>query len=252
MRGERERMFKDIARSSDGDSRDLLDTQKRFVNGELAALYGIEGVTGEEFVAVDMPEDSARVGILGSAGLMAIQATTTNTSPTRRGKFIRNRLLCQEVPAPPPGADTTLPEADTSLTMRDRLARHATDAECKGCHTLMDPMGLALEGFDGIGAFRDNDRGMALDLTGNLDGVPFDGPVELSEALRDHARIGPCVVQQLYRFASGHQETTGERPVLEALEGEFADTGVHLPALMLALVTSDGFRVAARPEGDSK
>jgi hypothetical protein len=245
MRAELMHMFEHVVFTTQGDFRDLFDSRTRFVNGELAALYGIPDVSGDEFVAVDMPADSARVGLLGSAGLLAIYATTTNTSPTRRGKFVRNRLLCQEIPSPPPGTDTTLPEADASQTMRERLTLHRTDPVCAGCHIMMDPLGLSLESFDGLGVHRETDRGRPLDLTGTIDGKAFDGPAELAGLLREHANAGPCVVQQLYRFATGHQESSGERVVLRELAARFAEHDYRLPALVLELVSSDGFRFAS-------
>lgn len=245
MRAELERRFDDLVFTEDGDYRDLLDGRTTFVDAELAKLYGIAGVRGTALTRVELPADGLRAGILGSAALLAIQATATDTSPTRRGKFIRGQILCQEVSPPPAGTNFALSPVDANKTMRERLTVHRTSPSCAGCHARLDPLGLAFENFDGIGAFRATDRGMPIDASGTLDGEPFTGPVALLALLRAHPASARCVVRQLYRFASGHQETDDEERLFDGLTRAFAASGYRLPALMRALVTSDGFRFAA-------
>lgn len=240
----REDILKTIANVTlDGDYRDLFDTDVVFANDALAELYGVEPSQGDE--PSHLPADSARLGILGKAGLLAMNAHSRETSPTRRGKFVRERLLCQDIPAPPPNVVTTLPEPDpNAATMRERLERHRTDPACSGCHGKTDPIGLAFEHFDAVGAFRETDDGHALDVTGELDGEPFDDARELALLIRERSEATECVVRQLYRYANARVEKGGEASAIDALVARFAASGYRLPELLLAVAESDGFRYA--------
>jgi hypothetical protein len=198
------------------------------------------------FTRVDLPPDSPRGGLVATAGILAMYAHHTVTSPTNRGKFVRVNLLCQDIPPPPPGVETTLPGDESGpQTMRQKLEIHRTNATCAGCHNLMDPIGLSLEHFDSIGAWRDDDRGMPLDTTAQIDGVLFDGARELGETLRNHPGAGSCVARRLYRHGTGHLEVESEQPQIDELAAEFADTGFHFQDLVLAIVLSPGFRTAS-------
>src|SRR6185436_17114724 len=138
------------------------------------------------FRKISFPEDGPRGGLMSTAGILALYAHNTATSPTLRGKFIRMNLLCQDVPPPPPGVKTNLdgPSGSKAKTMREKLAAHRTDPQCAACHDLMDPLGLGLEHFDAIGAYREKDNGSVIDATSDVDGVPFDGARELGAILR--------------------------------------------------------------------
>jgi hypothetical protein len=240
----RQDILKTIAHVTlEGDYRDLFDTNVVFATGALAELYGVEPSQGDE--PSFLPADSARVGIMGKPGLLAMNAHARETSPTRRGKFVRERLLCQSIPAPPPNVVTTLPEPDPdAATLRDRLRVHATDPACSTCHSMTDPIGLAFEHFDALGEFRETDDGHELDVTGELDGEAFDDAGELAALVRDRPETIECVVRQLYRYANARGEKGGEASAIDALVEQFAASGYRLPALLLAVATSDGFRYA--------
>jgi hypothetical protein len=233
-----------------GDYRNLFDTRTTFVNAELAQLLGIPGDLGEGFTQIDMPDDGPRAGFLTLPGLMSLHSGEADTSPTRRGKFVRNILLCQVIPPPPPGISTVIPAPapDELVTTRDLLERHRTDPMCAGCHGFMDPIGLGLENFDALGAYRPEQNGLTIDTSGDLDGVPFGNARELGKALRDHPELATCLVQNLYRFANGRVETRDERTALEALTRAFQDGGHSVRAAVRALATSEGFRFASKPE----
>jgi hypothetical protein len=109
----------------------------------------------------------------------------------------------------------------------------------------MDPMGFPLENFDAVGRFRTTDNGIAIDASGDLDGVAFNGPVELGEQLAKRPEAAACLVRNIYRYGTGHVETPNEQPVLAALEQQFGSGGYHVRDLLLAIVTSDGFRYVA-------
>jgi hypothetical protein len=249
MRAELELRFDDVVFTERGDYRALIDGRTTFVDAELAKLYGLAGITGSALQKVALPAAGARAGIFGSAALLSIHAAAGDTSPTRRGKFIRGQILCQEIPPPPEGTNFALEHGEAgAATMRTRLAAHRERAECAGCHALMDPIGLAFEHFDGIGAFRATDHGLPIDPSGTLDGIPFDGPVALLGLLRTHPALPRCVARQLFRYATGHQETADEERLIAGLSEAFVAAAYRLPALVLALVTSDAFRYASPPD----
>ncbi len=111
----------------------------------------------------------------------------------------------------------------------------------------MDPIGLSLENFDGVGAYRTTDHGMPLDLSGDIDGHAFVAATGMSQLLRNDPRAPACLVRRLYRYATGHVETSGEEPAIAAVTKSFAESGYRFRDLAVALVASDGFRFAADP-----
>jgi hypothetical protein len=139
---------------------------------------------------------------------------------------------------PPPGV---------VLTKRQKLAQHETNPTCAACHSLMDPLGLTLENFDTIGQFRATDQGLSIDVSGNLDGTNFNGPIELGQLLSKSPAVATCMLRSIYRYATGHVEVPTEAPVLADLGQRFQSSGYLLRDLMLDLVSSDGFRLVAPP-----
>ncbi|HMJ13475.1 MAG TPA: DUF1592 domain-containing protein [Polyangiaceae bacterium] len=242
-------MREDVLRTADyivfeqgGDYRDLFDTPVTFSNAELAGLYGVAKPASGTALTL-LPAGGPRLGLLGKAGFLAMNAHSRETSPTLRGKFVRERLLCESIPAPPPEVVTIVPEPNPNApTMRERLAVHRQEASCARCHGAMDPIGLSFENFDAIGSFRENDNGHALDLTGEIDGTTFDGPRELAALLRNRASANECAVRQLYRYAVGHVESAGEEVVIKSLSQRFSAGGYRLKNLIREVVVSDGFR----------
>ncbi len=251
MRGETLALFEDVVFRRDGDVRELFDSKKTFVNAELAKLYGLEAPSGAGFVAVTLPSDQPRVGIFGHASFLAVNAHVTRSSPTYRGKAIRERILCESMP-PPPDDVPPLPDASSGdrATARQRLEMHRKVEPCKSCHQMMDPIGLGLENFDAIGAHRTEENGVKIDPSGDVDGAPFAGPRELAKLLRSDPRTGPCFARNLFRHAAGHVETKGEEPVIQAIVERFASGGYRVKSLALAIVTSDAFRYAT-PQGET-
>jgi hypothetical protein len=243
MREDILRTIEAVTLDGNADYRDLFDTRIVFASGALASVYGVSSSDASE--PTTLPADSPRVGLMGKPGLLAMNAHSVNTSPTRRGKFVRERIMCSDIPPPPPDVITQLPEPDPNApTMRDRLREHATNAACAGCHTLMDPIGLAFEHFDAIGAYRPDDDGHTIDASGELSGTAFDDARALMSILREREEVMSCVVRQLYRYATAHVETGGEAVVIEALDASFASSGYDLAALLVSIATSDGFRYA--------
>ncbi|MEC8050075.1 MAG: DUF1592 domain-containing protein [Myxococcota bacterium] len=244
------RLLEYIVFDEDGDYRDVMTTSKTFINRQLAALYDVPAPSAEEFSYVDLEDYSPRVGLLGHASILGLNAHVVSSSPTLRGKAVRNILLCQLIPAPPVNVDTSIPEpSGNTNTMRERVAEHLTDPSCAGCHRLTDPIGLGLENFDGIGRWRDYDNGEIIDPSGDLDGAEFVTPYELGNAIRNHRQFVPCVVRTLNRYATGRMETAEERAWLETLVERFEGHKYSFRALALEIVMSPFF-VKAGTEGE--
>ncbi len=252
MQEETLRVLEDNFFDSQADARTLFTTRQTFVNAELGRLYGVtrpfEGadVDDSRFVPLRLPENSARVGLLGQAAFLAANAGTEETSPTARGKFVREVLLCEDVAPPPGNVDTNLSSGrpGTPSTLRQRLEEHRQDVGCARCHAKMDPLGFAFERFDAIGEYRVPTRVNPLDTKGALDGQPFEDAAALSRLLAHDDRVPACLVRNLYRYATGHVETPQEAPTLAAITKAFAASGYKLRDAVLALVVSAGFRYA--------
>jgi len=230
----------------EADFRALLTTTTTFVNPTLAAIYEIPAPSASGFARVNFEPDGPRAGLLGHAGFLASHAHPTSTSVTLRGKAVRNILLCQEIPIPPVGVDTSIPEpSGTAPTMRDRVAEHLQDPSCTGCHLLTDPIGLALENFDSLGRFRETDNGYAIDASGDLDSVEFDNARGLGRAIAAHPAFTKCMTRTMARYALGRIESSEEAAShILTLESRFENSGYRLKTLALEIISSPMFRQA--------
>src|SRR5207247_11112766 len=170
-----------------GNCMDAFTAACTSLTAHLASLYGMPAPSGE-FELVRFPADSHRSGLLGHASFLASNAGPVETSPTARGIFIREQLLCQHVPNPPPGVNTQVPEptADRPLARRQRMQAHVENPTCASCHRLMDPIGFGLENYDAPGRWRDQEaiefevpgpRGRPTTKTVSL---PIDGKGEIA------------------------------------------------------------------------
>jgi hypothetical protein len=236
-----------------------------FVNSDLAPLYELPAPK-TEFLKTALPPDSERAGIIGQAMFLALTSKPGESSPTIRGYFVRDRFLCQQVPDPPPGINSSLPPLSEHKpqTNRERLKEHTINASCVGCHKLMDPIGFGLEGYDAIGRRRDKqvilftpDRTqrdkkpvkveLPLDTRGVVEGIPeseFTSPRQLGQILARSPECQECVVKQLFRYTFGRLETDGDRTLIDEATGVFRDSGFRLTALMAYLG-----KALASPEG---
>ncbi len=226
------------------DARELMTTRETFLDRKLASMYVVRAPR-EDFGLVTFDEDSPRPGILGHISILALYAHPVSTSPTLRGRFVRERLLCDPIPQPPVGVNTAIPEPSADApTLRVRLAAHQEIEYCGSCHRRMDGIGLGLEAFDGLGRFRRLENGQPIDASGDLDGHAFEDARELGQVIHDDTRFTGCITRQMYRIATGHIETEGERGTLRELRIAFASGGYSLSQLMESIVMSDGFRRA--------
>lgn len=234
-----------------GTASDLLTAPYTFMSPELAPLYGVTPPAGSGFVRVEL-DPSRRSGLLTHVGIMASLAKSNQTDPVHRGKFLRERLLCQTVPPPPVNANITPPAVRADATTRQRFTQHRTDPTCNACHQLMDPIGLGFEHYDALGQWRDTENGLPLDATGDIFGSDvagsFDGAVALSQKLAASQQVKDCLVQTWFRFAQGRAVTDADKPNLAVLNEAFAASQFKISELMVAVTQTQAFRSQLVPD----
>jgi hypothetical protein len=240
---------------------ELFTADYAYVSADLASLYKLPPPPGQ-FELVHFPNDSSRAGLLGEASFLAANAGPTETSPTQRGIFIRQQLLCQEVPPPPPNVDTNLPEAseDKPLTRRQRMMDHEANPLCSSCHRLMDPIGFGLENFDALGRHRTRETILVeasagqrngnkkieldLDTKGEVAGIPdsaFSNVKQLGTILSQSKVCQECMARQVFRYAYGRMETSADEDTIHQLDMVFRDSGFHFNELLIGLVKAPQF-----------
>jgi hypothetical protein len=191
--------------------------------------------------------DGPRLGLLSKAGFLSEFANQKAGSPTLRGKFMREALLCTPIDPPPGDVDVVLedPPPDQPLTRRQQLEMHRTDPICAGCHAMMDPLGLPLESFDAIGRYRTTERGLPIDPSGDFDGQAVADSRELGFALQSSLGVAQCIVRKYYSYAVGYEERPADGSVLNVLADSFSASGFRLRDLILDVVTDDSFSTVA-------
>lgn len=239
---------------SDRSFMEIFTTPYGFLNPDLASLYKLPAPP-EEFAKTAYPEATGRAGILSQGMFLALTSKPGETSPTVRGFFVRDHFLCQQVPDPPPGTNSSLPplSPDRALTARQRLSEHVANPVCAGCHQLMDPIGFGLEGWDAIGRKREKETitffpvresrtdrtktvELPLDTTGSLIGIPgsaFSGPKELGRILANNQRCQECIVKQVFRYAEGRRETSADSEFIDRAYSKFKESNFRFKELMI-------------------
>jgi hypothetical protein len=197
--------------------KELLGASFVFANDRLAAHYGLTGTgtLGSALVQVPLTDTRRGGGILTQANTLTVTSMRDRTSPTRRGKWVSENLLCVVIPPPPPMIPQLDPPSATAPTsVRERLAQHrAKGSSCNGCHQFIDPIGFGLEHFDAVGRWRDTDNGVAIDATGNVPGsvggnAAFDGAVSLAQAVGGDPRFLDCMIRKMMTYAAGRTLVT--------------------------------------------
>ena len=227
-----------------GDYRDLFTTRKTFLTRRLGSIYRVRVEADDGWAPYEFVAGAPRAGILTQLSFLAPHSHPGRSSPTLRGKALRELLLCQEVPRPPPNVDfTNFENADTAVfkTTRQRLDRHSSDPVCAGCHKITDPIGLALENFDGAGSFRMEENGEPIDATGSLDGRAYANVLGLGEAVRDNPQTAACVVERVYGYGLRRKIQPSEQADVEALAEQFTVDGYRLHKLLAQVANSDMF-----------
>lgn len=244
------RLFVENVLAPKGTLRDLLTSRRAWVDADMARIYGVAPPTNTGgFAEVLLPEGQ-RAGLLTRVAFLAGLSHRGGTSPPIRGNGIELRLLCRLPLSPPPGADLSMPTAgpsDGPKTTRALFELRTAPGKCQSCHAGLNGLGFGFEHYDAAGAFRTQENGLPVDAHGALFGTDvdreFDGALELSGALARSEVVGRCAATQWLRYATGRAPQDVEEPLLEALTTRFRASDGDVRALMLAIVTSDTFRL---------
>jgi hypothetical protein len=222
------------------------------VDSSLAKFYGMppltlprgkDGNLKNQFLRLEL-DGEKRGGLLTHGTFMAGLANANQTSPVRRGQFVRERLLCEHLPPPPPNAMVELPPLDPKLTTRERFDDHALDVGCAGCHKLMDPIGLGFENFDGNGLWRDTEADKPLDASGEINGWgdgAFTGAVGLARKLAASDQVKACLARRWFEYAYGREidARSSDACSLDIVRRRFAAGGDKIKDLVGALAETD-------------
>jgi hypothetical protein len=224
---------------------DLLSANYTFVNERLAQHYGIPNIYGSSFRRVLLADENRR-GLLGQGSILTVTSRANRTSPVLRGKWVLDNLLGAPPPPPPPNVPP-LQEggAVQTRTMRQRMEQHRANAVCATCHSRMDPIGFALDGFDAVGKWRTSDHKQPLDLSGALaDGTKFNGPAELRKVLLSRPDLFVYVVtEKLFTYALGRDIEFYDAPAVRQVIREAGPANYPWSSLILGIVKSTPFQM---------
>jgi hypothetical protein len=230
----------------DGTIESLLSAPYTFVNTRLANYYGLPAPSADGFVKVSV-DPAQRLGLLTQGSLLSIYAKSNQGSPIHRGKFVRERFLCDQISPPPPDVMAKAPEVMPNVSERERFSQHTVDARCAHCHQLMDPIGFGFGHYDGIGRYRATDGLKPVDATGEIvladdaDGK-FDGVPELAKRLASSKRVRDCVVTQWFRFGYGRAETPADQCTIDRLKTKLEGAKGDMRELLVQLALTDAFK----------
>ena len=245
FRRETELLFESIIRE-DRNVLDLLRADYTFVNERLARHYGIPDVYGSRFRRVTVT-DEARRGLLGKGSMLAVTSHAERTSPVLRGKWVLENIVGLPVPPPPPDVPQLKPneEGQKPKTLREQMAEHRTNPTCATCHKVMDPVGLALENFDAVGAWRTHEAGGPIDASGQLaDGRPVDGVVTLRQAILDRPELFvSTMTEKLMTYALGRGVGSEDMPEIRRILREASANDYRFSSLVLGIVKSVPFQM---------
>jgi hypothetical protein len=252
MRESTRRFVSSVVFDGDGKLSTLLTSTSYFVNQPLAALYGVSGPADSNTYSKVTMNAAERAGILTQASMLASFASVNESSPAKRGKWVRVRLLCQDLPDPPANIPELEPPRE-GVSTRERFAQHTSDEACSGCHSLIDGLGFGLEQYDGIGRFRTLDRGVVVDSSGEVTktgdtDVAYEGGAELATILAGNERVQDCAPTQWLRYALGRREVDDDACSIVALRDAFRKSNGDLREVIVALAQTDTFLNYRRPE----
>ncbi len=249
------RRFLDATFWSESSSlRELYTSDQVFLNQQLGALYGAN-TSSEDWELVSQPGE--RFGLITQPALLSLLAHADQSAPVKRGVFVRETLLCQEVPAPPPNVNNNPPDPDPNLTTRERFAVHTADGVCAQCHSVIDPIGFGFEAYDHLGRLRSEENGIPVDTSGELSRFaeeqlngPISGAEDLSNQIAASTTALSCLAENWLTFALGRSVGSGdEKDIDRAIErAQQADSSMK--ELIVALTTSEVFLTRAAHDLD--
>jgi Protein of unknown function (DUF1592)/Protein of unknown function (DUF1588)/Protein of unknown function (DUF1595)/Protein of unknown function (DUF1587)/Protein of unknown function (DUF1585) len=223
----------------------LLTAPYSFVNAPLAELYGVKGPTDATTFSKVMLDPTQRAGVLTQGSMLAAFARPDESSPVKRGKWVRTRMLCGDLPDPPNNVPE-LPALPDGISNRERFAMHTSNIQCSGCHHLVDGLGFGLERYDGIGRYRTTDNGVAVDSNGEVTDTTdingkYNGAPELAALLARSGQVRDCLPTQWMRYTMARREVADDACSLKAVRDSFASSGGNLRELMVSLTQTDAF-----------
>jgi hypothetical protein len=251
MRREVELLFDSVVRE-DRNIVDLLTADYTFVNERLAKHYGIPHVYGSQFRRVALgPEMEVRRGLLGKGAFLTTTSKPERTSPVTRGKWVTTNLLGMSPPDPPPDVPALKPKAADAAgntkepTIRQKMMDHRVRADCVQCHKLMDPIGFALENFDGVGSWRTQDEGTPVDASDQIfDGTTVEGPAGLRRWLTGYSdQFVQVVAEKLLAYGLGRGVEHQDMPLVRSIARDAARADHRFSSLILAVVRSKPFQM---------
>jgi hypothetical protein len=223
---------------------DFIDCDYSYINGPLAKLYGIEGVTGDQFERVKVEEP--RGGVLTQASVLTVTSNPTRTSPTKRGKWVLEQILGTPPPPPPPGVSQINDEKKqlSGATIRKLMEEHRKNPMCAACHAKMDPLGFGLDNFDAVGRWRTKDGSFDVDSTGTLpSGESFKGASDLKKILlRDKPEFARALAEKLLTYGLGRGMESADKCSIDAIVKRSAENDYRFESLLIAVIDSDPFR----------
>jgi hypothetical protein len=243
LKRETEMLFESIV-LEDRTALDLLTANYTFVNERLAKHYGIPGIYGDQMRRVTLKDDYRR-GLLGQGSILTITSMANRTSPVNRGKYVLTNILGTPPPSPPPNVPPLNEAPEKSLSMRERMAQHRSNTVCANCHKLMDPIGLALENFDGIGRWRDMDSEAPIDPSDTLyNGIKVNGPGSLREIILSHPdQFVRTMTEMLMTYGVGRGLEYYDMPTVRSIVKDAARNNYRFSSLVLGVVKSAPFQM---------
>jgi len=241
----------------DGGYHELSESPNVWMNGPMSALYGASDGPSGAMLQPFALDPGRRAGLLGQPALLAMLATAEQGHPIRRGVFVREHLLCQDLRPPPPDVATPIPSLDEAPTTRGRFAAHVSSVSCRGCHQLIDGIGFSLERFDAIGRTRDTEGGMPIDDSGTVCSFPncassveVHGAVELAEHLAASSLQRDCITREWMRFAV-HAAPSAVDACEMARISNALRTSDDLAELLVAIASSELMGNPPEPEEEA-
>ena len=256
LQRETELFFGSVMRE-DRNVLDLMTADYTFVNERLALHYKIPNIVGSHFRRVAV-NDEARKGLLGQGSVLMVTSHTDRTSPVVRGKWILDNLLGAPPPPPPPMVPPLNESAQRAggkvLSMRERMEEHRNNPACSSCHSIMDPIGFAMENFDAVGAWRTHEARVPIDASGQLlDGTKVDGIVQLRKALlKQPEKFAGTVTEKLMIYALGRGLGYYDMPTIRLIVRESARNNYKFSSLISGVVKSTPFQMRVKATEEAK
>lgn len=241
---------RDVLRGPTPTFSNLLTANYSIVEPTLAQYYGVaaDGSGRAELTG------TGRLGLLTQAAVMSVKGNSYRTSPVRRGKFVMNRLLCSNVPPPPPNVVPDLPPPDPNKSLREQMAEHRTSPSCASCHTTMDALGFAFEHFDGAGKYRDLDGTQPIEANGTVSlasgTLTFKDAADLARQLATSPEAQHCFSRQWLRYALDRFEQDADAAASKFLEEGYASGGLDTRRLLVDITRTLPFSHRALTEGE--